>query len=575
MIRSAPRPLSGARGLHVCVLVFACVCGGQDLSAQTPTASPQQAKSSSSPIPVAKVSSSDEDGLSERLRRLEEINRQLDEQLKRTRQEHDAQMAQLAEKLEDVSSSTQGRVDGPSVDAVDYNGSLAEVEPTSWSGALSPDSPVNDYTEGLFAPFSEIPTYPDPQIAKPSRFPLNATFGPGFQLQTDDGRLRWQFHYESQIDARFWDEQDQIPANSGFFLPRQRFFFNGNITESVEYELAINRGVNNINVLNAYLNFHFDDRLEFRIGRFFTPFTFDQYAVSNYWLITPERSLFTTNLSPNRQIGSMAWGYLWDKRLEYAAGVFNGSRNSFESLDNSLDFVGFLNTRPFQESELLPFARFLNLGSSVAYGTQDQAPVPMTFRVGGGSPDANIPGIATVPFLILNPGVTERGNRLLGSVHGAYFYNSLSVIGEWQYGYGGYASPARPRSTRVPFAGYFVSAGYFLTGEHVERRTRLKPLYPLLPVNKEDERGMGALEAAGRVSRLRLGSEVFEGGLADPNLWSSSATTTELGLNWYWNEYIKWYMFWLHADFGSPVQFRPGDRQKTADMLWLRAQLYF
>jgi phosphate-selective porin OprO/OprP len=127
----------------------------------------------------------------------------------------------------------------------------------------------------------------------------------------------------------------------------------------------------------------------------------------------------------------------------------------------------------------------------------------------------------------------------------------------------------------VPFAGYFVSAGYFLTGEHVERRTRLKPLYPLLPVSKNDERGMGAWEAAGRVSRLRLGSEVFDGGLADPNLWSSSATTTELGLNWYWNEYIKWYMFWLHADFGSPVQFRPGERQKTADMLWLRAQLYF
>jgi phosphate-selective porin OprO/OprP len=271
----------------------------------------------------------------------------------------------------------------------------------------------------------------------------------------------------------------------------------------------------------------------------------------------------------------MAWGYLWDKRLEYAAGIFNGSRNSFESLDNSLDFVGFLNARPFQQSELLPFARFLNVGSSVAYGTQDQSPVPMTFRVGGGSPDANIPGIATVPFLILNPGVSERGNRLLGSVHGAYFYNSLSVIGEWQYGYGGYATPAQRPSARVPFSGYFVSAGYFLTGEHVERRTRLKPLYPFLPVSKDDERGMGAWEAAGRVSRLRLGSDVFEGGLADPNLWSSSATTTELGVNWYWNEYLKWYLFWLHADFGSPVQFRPGDRQKTADMLWLRAQLYF
>ena len=138
------------------------------------------------------------------------------------------------------------------------------------------------------------------------------------------------------------------------FLPRQRIFFTGNITKPIEYELAINRGSGGtINVLNAFINVHFDDRFELRLGRFFTPLTYDQYAISNYWLPTPERSLFTTNVGLGRQIGVMAWGYLFDKRLDYAAGVFNGSRNSFESLNNALDFVAFLNTRPFQQSESL------------------------------------------------------------------------------------------------------------------------------------------------------------------------------------------------------------------------------
>ena len=140
----------------------------------------------------------------------------------------------------------------------------------------------------------------------------------------------------------------------------------------------------------------------------------------------------------------MGWGYLFDKRLDYAAGVFNGSRNSFESLSNGVDFVGFLNARPFQESESLRFARFLNLGTSVAFGYQDQPPVPVAFRIGGGSPNADVPGAGTTPFLILNPGVIERGDRLLGSVHAAYFYKGLSLIGEWQYGYGSYASPQPP-----------------------------------------------------------------------------------------------------------------------------------
>jgi phosphate-selective porin OprO/OprP len=115
-------------------------------------------------------------------------------------------------------------------------------------------------------------------------------------------------------------------------------------------------------------------------------------------------------------------GPLFDNRLDYASGVFNGSRNSFQSLSNSVDLINFLNLRTFQDSEALWFAQFLNFGTSVAYGYQDQAPVPASFRIGAVSPDAAVPGVATVPFLILNSNVIERGERLLGSVHGAHCF---------------------------------------------------------------------------------------------------------------------------------------------------------
>ncbi len=490
--------------------------------------------------------------LAERLRAAEAANGQQAEQIK-----------QLHERLTDLSNQLGVGTNGSS-------GAPAAPAPPGTGG-----SPVPDYTEGGFAPFAPAPGYPGSNVINPNRFPLRASFGPGFQFQSDDDRFRFQVHYESQVEGRAWAQGDQLPANSGLFLPRQRFFFDGHITKWVEYELAINRGLNNINLLNAYINLHLDDRVQFRFGRFFTPLPYDQYAISNYWLPTPERSPFTTNLGLNRQIGAMLWGYLFEERLDYAAGVFNGSRNSFESPTNNLDVVGYVNARPFQEAEALPFAKFLNVGTSVAFGRQDQSPVPVTFRIGGGSPDANIPGVATVPFLTLNRDVVERGDRLVGSVHAAYFYKGLSLIGEWQYGYGGYASAARPESVRVPYGGYYVTAAYFLTGEEVERRTRVKPLRPLIPVNKDEKRGLGAWEVAGRVARLELGDEVFNSGFADPTIWSNSVTTTELGLNWYWNEYIKVYMFWLHGEFGEPVQYRPGRLQKSADMAWLRFQLYF
>jgi phosphate-selective porin OprO/OprP len=271
----------------------------------------------------------------------------------------------------------------------------------------------------------------------------------------------------------------------------------------------------------------------------------------------------------------MGWGYLFDKRLDYAAGVFNGSRNSFEAFNNALDLVGYVNARPFQQSEALPMARFLNLGASVAFGRQDQPPVPASFRIGGGSPNADVPGAGTVPFLILNRGVQERGDRLIGSVHAAYFRRGLSLIGEWQYGYGGYAASPVARSTRVPFSGFYVAGGYFLTGEEVERRTRLYPLRPLIPTGEGQRRGLGAWELTGRVSTLAMGEEVFDAGLADRDLWSDRASTTELGVNWYWNEYVKVYMFWLHGGFDDPVLYAPGRFQETADMFWMRFQLYF
>ena len=510
--------------------------------------------------------------LAARLKAMEELNKKLAEQLERSNREHDAQMRQVLDRVGALSKRLNGGQQGV---AVPIDGAEDADPIPDDARLLELDSPVPDYTEGHFFPTTPGPGYAPSTIYTDPSSPRKSPFK-GFQFQTENQEFGLQFHLESQIDARIWSQRDQVPANSGFFLPRQRIFFDGNITRRIEYEFSINRGLGGtINILNAYVNLHFNDRFEIKIGRFFTPFTYDQFAISNYWLPTPERSLFTTNVGLGRQIGLMGWGYLFDKRLDYAAGIFNGSRNSFENLNNAVDFVAYLNARPFQESVSLEFARFLNFGTSFAFGHQDQAAVPMSFRVGGSSANSDVPGAGTTPFLILNPNVIERGDRLLGTVNAAYFYKSLSLIGEWQYGYGTYASLARGSQAQVPFLGFYVAGGYFLTGEDVEKRSTVYPLRPFIPTKRGVPIGPGAWELVSRVSELRLGDKIFTGGFADPNLWSNQALTTEVGLNWYWNEYIKLYGFWLHANFADPVQYRPGGLQNSADMFWLRFQLYF
>jgi phosphate-selective porin OprO and OprP len=559
-------------GLWVVVAALCSTARSQDLpqSLPLPLAQPPELEPSTTPPAAAPVTM---EQLAERLRVMEEMNRKLAEQLEKSNREHDEQMKRLLEKLGELSPPPGAG----ETNAETNSGSLGGTPPpSSATPSRYRDTPVPDYTEGQFNPNTPAPGYPITDVSSTKRMPITGTFGPGFQWATADDEFQFRVHLESQFDARIWGQRNQVPANSGFFLPRQRIFFDGNITKRIEYELSINRGLGGtINILNAFINLHFDDRFQIRFGRYFTPFTYDQYAISNYWLPTPERSLFTTNVGLGRQIGLMGWGYLFDKRLDYAAGIFNGSRNSFESLANSMDFVTFLNARPFQESESLEFAKALNLGTSFAFGHQDQAPVPVAFRIGAGGTNADVPGFGVTPFLILNPDVIERGNRLLGSVHAAYFYKSLSLIGEWQYGYGSYATVSNHSSVQVPFSGFYVVGGYFLTGEEVERRSRVTPLRPFIPTKKGDPIGPGAWELVSRVSELSLGEKIFTSGFANPNLWSNQAITTEVGLNWYWNEYIKMYMFWLHGNFADPVQFRPGGLQKTADMFWLRFQLYF
>ena len=64
---------------------------------------------------------------------------------------------------------------------------------------------------------------------------------------------------------------------------------------------------------------------------------------------------------------------------------------------------------------------------------------------------------------------------------------------------------------------------------------------------------------AGRAdsTTLNIGRQVFTSGLADPDLWTNQLYTVDLGVNWYWTQFIKLYLGWQHAGFGNPVLFAP------------------
>jgi phosphate-selective porin OprO/OprP len=411
--------------------------------------------------------------------------------------------------------------------------------------------------------------------------PLKASYDyrrNGFQFQTDDGELQLKFRAEAQADARVYDPANQFPVNGGFYLPRTRFYFQGRVTRPIEYQISFQQGYGTFAPLNVYLNFHYDDRFQLRFGRYKAPWSYEFYHLNNWRLIQPERSLFNTNFQLNRQIGLMGWGELFEKRMEYAAGIFDGPRNSFQDFNGAKDIVAFLNFRPFERSEG-SFLQNLNFGGSVDYGYQDNPLNPLALRTSASHsnntiPDQGVTDTAAVPFLAFNNGVRERGLRELWDLHLAYYYGGLSLLGSWSSGIESWSRSRGATPTKVPLSGYYVQAAYLLTGETITDRTLIDPLRPF--DLRKGKFGIGAWELTARYSELELGQEVFNAGLSDPNLWSRQAQLVDVGLNWYLNQYVKIYFDWEHAMFGSPVFLGPGPKlQSTNDLFWCRFQVYF
>ena len=401
--------------------------------------------------------------------------------------------------------------------------------------------------------------------------------GPGFMLESKDGEYQLQFHNETQVEARIYQQGGMQPAASNFDVPRQRLIVNGRMTKNLEFDASIEAGYGNINLLNAWLNFKAggSDQFMIKAGRMKMPYMYEWYAMANVDFMTPERSLFAMNFALNRSPGAMIWGSVLDKRVDYAVGIFDGPRNQYVDYNNSKDVAAYLNFRPFLKSEGLAWLKNLNLGLSVDAGSQDNPILPIGLKTSANQGNNLLLDNVAPSWFNFKPGVYERGWRNLGDLHLAYFYKQLSVITEWSGGSEHYGFQKQTTNFKVPVSGYYVSAGYFLTGEEVERRTQVRPKHNFSL--KEGKFGLGAWELVGRYSTLNLGNEVFTNNLADSSKWANGAATTDVGFNWYWNPYTKVYLFWQHAEFNQPATYNAQThaRQINSDLFWMRFQLYF
>lgn len=399
--------------------------------------------------------------------------------------------------------------------------------------------------------------------------------GPGFVISTDDDEYQLQFHSLTQFELRQYNDQNMSPTKSSFGFPRQWLIFNGRLTKPIEYLVTTNWGFTNLNLLDAFINLHYDDRVQVKLGRFKTPWSYEFYAEPVNGLISPERSIYFNNYGPNRDLGAMVWGQIFGKTTDYAVGVFNGVRNGNVDTNNAKDVMAYLNARPFEKTDA-DFLKFWNIGGSVSSNVYNGLARPEVFRT-----NVPYPGDATMSplWLQLNGNTQNFGSAKLWSLHSAYYYKQLSLIGEFFGGYETYAKISNlMHGTKVPNNGWYIQSGYFLTGEQVTSRGMVSPLRPF---NPKGWSGLGAFELAFRYADMNVDKSIFK--FANNHRWTNNTSTLDLGVNWYWSNNVKFYVGWQRALFGDPIQAAPGVNSaappsywmSSSDMLWLRAQLYY
>ena len=172
-----------------------------------------------------------------------------------------------------------------------------------------------------------------------------------------------------------------------FGLPRQWWMFSGHITKEVGYFVSFQKGFDTFNGLDMFLDFNYDRRLQFRVGRMKTPFTYEFFVEPIQGLITPERSVFFNNFAQNRDVGMMAYGQLFNgpnfdqvSKVQYAAGIFNAARNGYLAIQDRKAFSGIREFPSFRRPDGLARWRTSTSAARSSHGDEPRRIPPNPLR---------------------------------------------------------------------------------------------------------------------------------------------------------------------------------------------------
>ena len=392
--------------------------------------------------------------------------------------------------------------------------------------------------------------------AAPPRF--TAGYKDGFTLQSEDGDFRLKLSGYVQADGRFVPGDESDVVTDQFVVRRARLILQGTVARYFDLYVDPDFGLGTVTLFDAYLDVRFTPKLRFRAGKLKTPFGIERLQ-SGQSTFFAERAL-PNNLVPNRDVGLQVHGELARGGVGYQLAVLNGVADGGSSdTDNndSKDLAGRLFFQPWRPKGDSPLR---GLGFGVA-GTTGKATGVLRPYV----------SVSQVPIVAYGPTVTASGDRRRWSPQMWFFLGPAAVLAEYvevRHDVQKTESGQPIAAATLTNSAWSVTGSWLVTGESASY-SNAKPKSFLVP----SAGTWGALQLVARVNRLDVDEESFRGGFADPARSVRRASAWGAGLNWIWNDNVKYVLDYERTTFkgGAP---EGGDRP-TENSVQTRLQLSF
>lgn len=392
------------------------------------------------------------------------------------------------------------------------------------------------------------------EAAKPADPPKLTAGGEGFVLQSSNGDYRLQLRGYVHFDGRLFSNDGGRLATDTFLLRRVRPILAGTVGRHFEFQIMPDFGMGTTVLQDAWLDVNYSPKLRVRVGKFKSPVGLERLQSATA-LAFVERA-YPTALVPNRDVGVMLHGHLAGGVVGYAAGVFNGAPDGGSvdlDLADGKDVAGRLFVSPFKRGQSV----LKDLGFGIACTTGKQTGALPAYRSGG-----------QVSLLTLVQGITADGTRNRLSPQLSFYSGRFGLMAEYAWSESRVKKAAA--GTRARFSGeaWQATATFILTGE--------KASYAGVRPSEAFEPGKGkwgALELAGRVNGIDLGTGAFLEGILDPTKSVRKAFAWAVGLNWTLSQSIKQVVNFERTTFTSGAEggaFRPAE-----NAFFIRTQVSF